>query len=42
MKFPARSTLKDLDAQIPIENYSLQDHIDKLSAVKVEATEYEY
>jgi hypothetical protein len=41
LKYPARTTLEDLDTNVEIENYSLQDHINKLKAVKFEATEFE-
>ncbi|PNX47334.1 MAG: hypothetical protein BV457_05880 [Thermoplasmata archaeon M9B1D] len=40
LKYPARTTLEDLEAAIDMENYSLQDHINRLSAVKFEATEF--
>lgn len=41
LKYPARSTLTDLPTGVDIEQYSLQDHIDKLTAQKVEATDFE-
>lgn len=40
LKYPARSTLDDLETNIPIEDYDLQEHINKLTAVKFEAEEY--
>lgn len=40
LKYPARSTLDDLPTNIDIEEYDLQKHIDMLSAVKIEATDY--
>lgn len=41
MKFPCRTTLEELPEFVPIEDYSLQDHIDKLVASKVEAEDLE-
>ena len=40
LKYPARSTLIDLETNIDIENYKLQEHLDKLTAVKIEAEDY--
>lgn len=42
LKYPCRTTLKDLPESISIEEYDLQEHLDKLKANKVEAEEYEY
>ena len=41
MKFPCRTTLEELPEFVPIEDYSLQEHIDKLVASKVEAEDLE-
>jgi len=41
LKYPARSTLADLPTGVDIEQYSLQEHIDQLTAQKVEATDFE-
>lgn len=40
LKYPARSTLPDLETGIDIENYNLQDHLNKLASVKLEADEF--
>jgi hypothetical protein len=39
-KYPCRTTLDDLPTGIAIEDYSLQEHIDKLASVKFEAEEF--
>lgn len=40
LKYPARTTLTDLPDSIPVEEYSLQDHLDQLSAKSVEFEDY--
>lgn len=40
LKYPCRSTLKDLPETVGIEEYNLQDHITKLENSKFEATEF--
>jgi len=40
LKYPARTTLLDLDTNIEISNYSLQEHINKLQATKFEADDF--
>lgn len=40
LKYPARSTLSDIEQSAEIEKYSLQDHIHKLEAIKLEADEF--
>lgn len=40
LKYPARSTLSDIETNIDIENYDLQAHLDKLSSTKIEAEDY--
>lgn len=40
LKYPARSTLADIETNIDIENYDLQAHLDKLSSTKIEAEDY--
>lgn len=41
LKYPARSTLADLPTNIPIEEYTLQDHLNLLVATKVEAEDFQ-
>jgi len=40
MKFPSRTTLSDMKESIPMDEYDLQEHINKLAAQKFEAEEY--
>jgi len=40
LKYPARTTLTDLPDSIPVEEYSLQDHLDQLTAKSVEFEDY--
>lgn len=40
LKYPARTTLTDLPDSISVEEYSLQDHLDQLSAKSVEFEDY--
>ena len=40
LKYPCRSTLSDLDTNVNMEDYSLQEHINTLTAVKLEAAEF--
>lgn len=40
LKYPARTTLTDLPDSIPVEEYSLQDHLDQLSAKSIEFEDY--
>lgn len=40
MKYPARTTLPDLETGVDMEKYSLQDHINQLQSVKFEAAEF--
>ena len=40
LKYPARSTLTDLDTNIDIEQYDLQAHLDRLASTKIEAEDY--
>jgi hypothetical protein len=40
LKFPSRTTLQDLPTGVDIESYSLQDHLDQLNAVKIEAADF--
>ena len=40
LKFPCRTTLKDLPTAVSSTDYSLQDHLAQLTATKVEASEY--
>lgn len=40
LKYPARTTLTDLPDSIPVEEYSLQDHLDQLSAKSFEFEDY--
>lgn len=40
LKYPARTTLEDLPDSLPIEEYSLQDHLDQLSAKSIEFEDY--
>lgn len=40
LKYPARTTLTDLDTNIEISTYSLQDHINKLQETKFEADDF--
>ena len=40
LKFPARTTLTDVPDSVPIEDYSLQDHLDQLTAKTTEFEEY--
>jgi hypothetical protein len=40
LKFPCRTTLSDLPTGVDTENYSLQDHLSQLNAVKFEAAEF--
>lgn len=40
LKYPARSTLIGLETNVDIENYKLQEHLDKLTAIKIEAEDY--
>ena len=42
LKYPCRTTLTDLPESMPIEEYNLQEHLDKLTASKLEALEFEY
>lgn len=41
LKYPARTTLKNLDTAVDSTTYSLQDHINKLSEQKLEAEEFQ-
>lgn len=40
LKYPARSTIADLPTNIDIEEYNLQDHLNKLASIKIEADEF--
>jgi len=40
MKFPCRTTLSDLEESVDSEKYDINDHIAKLTASKLEATEF--
>jgi len=40
LKYPARTTLSDLDTNVDISVYSLQEHINKLQAIKFEADDF--
>lgn len=40
LKFPCRSTLPDIQTGVHIEDYSLQEHLEALNAVKLEAAEF--
>jgi len=40
LKYPARSTLEDLPTAVNIEEYDLQEHLDKLAAIKFESEEF--
>lgn len=40
LKHPARTTLEDLPSTIPVEEYSLQEHLNKLMETKFEAEEF--
>ena len=40
LKFPARTTLEEIDTGVDITEYSLQEHISKLSKVKFEAEDF--
>lgn len=40
MKYPARTTLADLETGVDMEKYSLQDHINQLQSTKFEAAEF--
>lgn len=40
LKYPARSTLKDLPTGIDITEYSLQDHVNALAATKLSAAKF--
>lgn len=40
LKYPCRTTLQGIESGIDIENYSLQDHLNKLTSVKFEAAEF--
>lgn len=40
LKYPCRSTLEDIETGISTDNYSLQDHINTLNSVKLEAAEF--
>ena len=40
LKYPARTTLADLDTNIEISAYSLQDHINRLRETKFEADDF--
>lgn len=42
MKFPCRTTLEDLPESMSIEDYNLQEHIDKLTKNKIESADLEY
>lgn len=42
LKYPCRTTLTDLPEYMLIEEYNLQEHLDKLTASKLEALEFEY
>lgn len=41
MKFPARTTIDDLEPSVPVEQYDINEHIAKLTGSKVEALEFE-
>lgn len=40
LKYPARSTIPDLATNLDIEEYNLQEHLNKLTSIKVEADEF--
>lgn len=40
LKYPCRTTLTGIETNVPIEKYSLQEHINTLNDVKLEAAEY--
>lgn len=40
MKFPARTTIADIEASVPVEQYDINDHIAVLTGAKVEAAEF--
>lgn len=42
LKFISRTTLHDLPDNVPSTEYNLQEHINKINAVKEQATEFEY
>jgi len=41
MKFPARTTLPDMEASVPMEDYDINKHIDRLAGAKIAAAEFE-
>jgi hypothetical protein len=41
LRYPARSTLPDIATGVPVGEYSIQDHLDKLVATKVEAEDFQ-
>jgi len=40
MKFPCRSTIPDIAASVPVEEYDINNHIDILTGAKLEAAEF--
>lgn len=40
LKYPARSTLSDIEEKVPVEKYDINEHIKKLVNTKVEAEEF--
>lgn len=40
LKYPCRTTLEDIETNVDMEKYSLQEHLNALNAVKLEAAEF--